>query len=68
MLAIFITWLFVPFYLAAGIVAVGLAYYWAQREAEARGTWDVRLWYRDSQLDAIVPAVVSAVAIFIIYL
>jgi len=39
------------------------AYYWAQREASARGTWRISEWYHDSKMDAIVPAIVAVVAI-----
>jgi len=61
-------WAFVPSYYAVALVSVATAVYWAQREAIARGTWDIRDWYLDSQLDAIVPILVSGIAILLRYL
>jgi len=61
-------WVFVPSYYAVALVSVATAVYWARREAVARETWDIRDWYLDSQLDAIVPILVSGIAILLRYL
>lgn len=52
-----------PAIVAASVLT---AFYWARREAVARKTWDIRTWYLDSKLDAIVPIIVSAVAIYMV--
>lgn len=59
-------WALTYSYLAVVIAAVGTAYYWARREAKARGTWTISEWYLDSQLDAIVPGLVSLAAIVMV--
>ena len=63
-----ITWYTVAWVHAAPLVVVGMAYYWVQREAKARRTWDISTWYLDSQLDAIVPSMVAVVFLLTIYL
>ena len=65
--AISVAWFLVPNYYAVAVVAALSAFYWTQREAKARTTWDIREWYTDSQLDAIVPIIVSGIAIYLRY-
>lgn len=62
-----IAWFLIPLYSAVAVAAIGSALYWFQREAVARKTVDIRKWYLDSKLDAIVPALVSLVALIVRY-
>ena len=65
--AIAVAWFLIPSYYAVAVVAIVSAFYWTQREAKARKTWDIRDWYTDSQLDAVVPIIVSGIAIYLRY-
>ena len=62
-----VAWFLIPNYYTVAVAAILSAFYWTQREAKARKTWDIREWYTDSQLDAIVPIIVSGIAIYLRY-
>lgn len=61
------TWFLIPVYYAVAVVGVAGSVYYYQREAKARNTWNILKWYTDSQFDAITPAVVAAIAIYLRY-
>lgn len=62
-----LAWFVIPSYYAVVAVGVVGSVYYYQREAIARKTWNILNWYTDSQFDAITPAVVSGVAIYLRY-
>lgn len=65
--ALTVAWFLIPIYYAVAVVGITGAVYYYQREAKARGTWNILDWYTDSQFDAITPAIVAAVAIYLRY-
>ena len=65
-LGMYLTWRFIPI-LMISVAGFSVIYYYA-REAKARGTYDIRQWYADSQWDAITPALVAVIGVYLVYL
>ena len=64
-LFIYLAWRFAHT-LIVPVAVISTVYYYV-REAKARGTYDIRQWYKDSQWDAITPALVASLGIYLIY-